>query len=84
MLFTRTLEIVTLELCHLQLTIVEMVAIGLSGPNYGLVGELKAAGGQHRCRVPLGPYHMMENIKPDAPNYEIDEAEILVDCKYKN
>ena len=31
------LKVIALELCHLQLTIVEIVAIGLCAPNDGLV-----------------------------------------------
>jgi hypothetical protein len=64
MLLASRFEIVTFELRHLQLTIVEIVAIGLDAPNNDLVAELKAAGGQHRRRISLGPHHMMENIEP--------------------
>ena len=83
MLSARAFEIVTLELRHLQLSIVEMVAISLDCPNYGLVGKLKAARGQHGGRVPLGPYHMMEDIESNTPSYEINETQVLVDCKHK-
>jgi hypothetical protein len=78
MLFTRLLESVIIELCHLEFPVIEPVAVVFDAPDDRLVAGLKTSCRGHRGGISLQPDYVVKNDEPCCSNGPIGKRQALM------